>query len=46
MPIRVYVPIVSHDKTLVPVLKYNIKGKKWRTGQRLPEVPLDNAYVS
>ncbi|OPL21680.1 hypothetical protein AM593_08501, partial [Mytilus galloprovincialis] len=44
MPIRVYVPIVCHDKTIVPVLKYNIKGKKWRTGQRLPEVQLDNAY--
>ncbi|XP_052059590.1 uncharacterized protein LOC127700211 isoform X3 [Mytilus californianus] len=44
MPIRVYVPIVSHDKTLVPVLKYNINGKKWRTGQRLPEVQLDDVY--
>ncbi|CAC5401517.1 unnamed protein product [Mytilus coruscus] len=44
MPIRVYVPIVSHDKTLVPVLKYNINEKKWRTGQRLPEVQLDDVY--
>ena len=47
MPIRVYVPIVSHDQTLDPKLKFMIKGKeKWRTGTSLPKVQLPGVFVS
>ena len=47
MPIRVYVPVVSHDQTLDPTLKFMTKGKeKWRTGKSLPEVQLPEVFVS
>ena len=47
MSIRVYVPVVSHDQTLDPKLKFMIKGKeKWRTGKSLPNVQLPGVFVS
>ena len=47
MPIRVYVPVVSHDQTLESKLKFMTKGKeKWRTGKSLQEVQLPGVFVS
>ena len=47
MPIRVYVPVVSHDQTLDPKLKFMTKGKeKWQTGKSLQELQLPGVYVS
>ncbi|CAC5373111.1 unnamed protein product [Mytilus coruscus] len=40
LPMRVYVPIVSHDESLQPTLKFSIKGQKWKTGNPLPNVQL------
>ncbi|VDI49803.1 Hypothetical predicted protein [Mytilus galloprovincialis] len=40
LPMRVYVPIVSHDESLQPTLKFSIKGQKWRTGKPLPDIEL------
>ncbi|XP_052059579.1 uncharacterized protein LOC127700210 isoform X2 [Mytilus californianus] len=40
LPMRVYVPIVSHDQCLLPTLKLSIKGQKWRSGKSLPEIHL------
>ncbi|CAG2207049.1 unnamed protein product [Mytilus edulis] len=37
LPIRVYVPIVSHDQSLVPTLKFRVEGQKWRYGKPLPD---------
>ena len=47
MPIRVYVPVVSHGQTLEPKLKFMIKGKEiWRKGNSLPKVQLPGVFVS
>ncbi|XP_052059601.1 putative autophagy-related protein 11 isoform X2 [Mytilus californianus] len=40
LPMRVYVPIVSHTESLLPTLKFSIKGQKWRSGKSLPEIQL------
>lgn len=47
MRIRVYVPIVSHDQSLVPTLKFRVEGQKWRYGKPLPDkIHLPNVEVS
>jgi hypothetical protein len=47
MPIRVYVPVVPHNQTLDPKLKFMTKGKgKWRKGKSLPKVQLPGILVS
>lgn len=43
---RVYVPIVSHDQSLLPTLKLSINGQKWRSGKSLPEIQLPKVTVS
>ncbi|VDI23349.1 Hypothetical predicted protein [Mytilus galloprovincialis] len=40
LPMRVYVPIVSHDQSLLSTLKLSIKGQKWRSGISLPDIQL------
>ncbi|XP_076113369.1 uncharacterized protein LOC143081020 [Mytilus galloprovincialis] len=40
LPMRVYVPVVSHDESLLPTLKFSNGGKKWRSGKSLPEIHL------
>lgn len=46
LPMRVYVPVVSHDKSLLPTLKFSISGKKWRSGKSLPEIHIPKFKVS
>ena len=47
MPIRVYIPVVSHDQTLESKLKFMTKGKeKLQTGKSLQEVQLPGILVS
>lgn len=43
---RVYVPLVSHDESLLPTLKFSNSGKKWRSGKSLPEIHLPKLKVS
>ncbi|CAC5381787.1 unnamed protein product [Mytilus coruscus] len=42
MPIRIHVPIVSHDDNLMSILKFKLNDEKWKTGKPLPEIKLPN----
>ncbi|CAC5381791.1 unnamed protein product [Mytilus coruscus] len=46
LPMRVYVPIGSHDESLLPTLKFSDNGQKWRSGKSLPEIQLPKMKVS
>ncbi|VDI06567.1 Hypothetical predicted protein [Mytilus galloprovincialis] len=44
MPIRIHVPIVSHDDNLMSILKFKLNDEKWKTGKPLREIKLPNKY--
>lgn len=42
----VYIPVVQHNPTLIPIVKYKYKEDRWETGDPAPNIVTSDFDVS